>query len=66
MLIALLQRRNHIKSEQRRRHIIKDGFENLTEIVPNLKNGGYSKSTVLQMAADWLEDLTRGNEMLSL
>lgn len=59
------KRRNHIKSEQRRRHIIKDGFENLQEIVPNLKNGGYSKSTVLQMAADWLEELTRGNELLS-
>ncbi|KAK6086772.1 BHLH family transcription factor [Seiridium cupressi] len=59
------KRRNHIKSEQRRRHIIKDGFENLQEIVPNLKNGGYSKSTVLQMAADWLEELTKGNELLS-
>lgn len=59
------KRRNHIKSEQRRRHIIKDGFENLQEIVPNLKNGGYSKSTVLQMAADWLEELTQGNEFLS-
>lgn len=58
------QRRNHIKSEQRRRHVIKDGFENLSEIVPNLKNGGYSKSAVLQMAADWLEELTKGNELL--
>ncbi|KAH8203289.1 hypothetical protein TruAng_002587 [Truncatella angustata] len=58
------KRKNHIKSEQRRRTIIKDGFDNLQEIVPNLRNGGYSKSTVLQMAADWLEELTKGNELL--
>lgn len=59
------KRQNHIKSEQRRRTIIKTGFDDLTETVPGLKNGGFSKSTMLQMAAEWLDELVKGNEMLS-
>ncbi|KAI1841955.1 hypothetical protein JX266_011815 [Neoarthrinium moseri] len=60
------KRRNHIKSEQRRRTIIKTGFDDLAEIVPNLKNGGYSKSTMLQMGAEYLVELMKGNETLRL
>ena len=32
--------------------------------MPNLGSSGYSKSMMLTMAADWLEDLIRGNEEL--
>ncbi|KAL2759534.1 hypothetical protein ACRALDRAFT_1074206 [Sodiomyces alcalophilus JCM 7366] len=59
------KRENHIRSEQKRRTIIKEGFEELCELVPGLKGGGFSKSTMLTMAAEWLEDILRGNEQLA-
>ncbi|KAI0131259.1 hypothetical protein F4814DRAFT_162308 [Daldinia grandis] len=58
------KRENHIKSEQKRRGAIKEGFDDLCEIVPNLRGGGYSKSTMLSIAGEWLEALLRGNEEL--
>ncbi|KAF4630395.1 hypothetical protein G7Y89_g7741 [Cudoniella acicularis] len=58
------KRENHIKSEQKRRTLIREGFEDLGELVPGLRGGGFSKSAVLIMAADWLEDLLQGNEVL--
>jgi Helix-loop-helix DNA-binding domain len=58
------KRENHIKSEQKRRTLIKEGFDDLGELVPDLRGGGHSKSAVLVMAADWLEDLIRGNKLL--
>ena len=32
--------------------------------MPELRGGGFSKSAVLIMAADWLEELVRRNEGL--
>ncbi|RFU28016.1 hypothetical protein B7463_g8332, partial [Scytalidium lignicola] len=58
------KRENHIRSEQKRRTLIREGFEDLNDLVPGLKGGGFSKSTVLVMAAEWLEELIRGNEVL--
>lgn len=58
------KRENHIKSEQKRRGAIKEGFDDLGELVPNLKGGGYSKSTMLTIAGEWLEALLKGNEEL--
>ena len=58
------KRENHIKSEQKRRTLIREGFEDLGELVPGLRGGGFSKSAVLIMAADWLEDTIQGNEIL--
>lgn len=58
------KRENHIKSEQKRRTLIREGFEDLNELVPGLRGGGFSKSAVLIMAADWLEELMQGNEVL--
>ncbi|RKF55122.1 putative bhlh family transcription factor protein [Erysiphe neolycopersici] len=58
------KRENHIKSEQKRRTLIREGFEDLNELVPGLKGGGFSKSAVLAQTADWLENLIRGNETL--
>lgn len=58
------KRENHIKSEQKRRTLIKEGFDDLCDLVPGLKGGGFSKSTMLTMAADWLEEIMRGNEEL--
>ncbi|KAK6825085.1 hypothetical protein PG987_012579 [Apiospora arundinis] len=59
------KRSNHIRSEQKRRTLIKEGFDDLQEIVPNLKNGGYSKSAMLQLAGEWLDDMLKENELLS-
>jgi hypothetical protein len=58
------KRSNHILSEQKRRNLIKQGFDDLCVLVPDLRCGGYSKSAVLAQAADWLEDLQKGNEEL--
>jgi hypothetical protein len=58
------KRENHIKSEQKRRTLIKEGFDDLNELVPDLRGGGFSKSAILIMAADWLEDLLNGNKQL--
>ena len=58
------KRENHIKSEQKRRTLIREGFEDLNNLVPGLRGGGFSKSAVLIMSADWLENLLQGNEVL--
>ncbi|KAH9883951.1 hypothetical protein F4778DRAFT_583037 [Xylariomycetidae sp. FL2044] len=60
------KRQNHIRSEQRRRGAIKDGFDGLMFIIPGLNAGSYSKSTVLSMTVSWLEDLVKGNDELEL
>ncbi|WEW57162.1 hypothetical protein PRK78_002624 [Emydomyces testavorans] len=60
------KRANHILSEQKRRNLIKQGFDELCSLVPELRGGGFSKSTMLTQAADWLQDLLQGNEMLKL
>ncbi|KAM3531781.1 hypothetical protein NHJ13051_000517 [Beauveria bassiana] len=59
------KRENHIRSEQKRRTLIKEGFDDLCELVPGLKGGGFSKSTMLSMAAEWLEQLLQGNQTLA-
>jgi len=60
------KRENHIKSEQKRRTVIKEGFDDLCDLVPGLKGGGFSKSAMLTMAAEWLEELMQGNSQLRL
>ncbi|KAF2808920.1 uncharacterized protein BDZ99DRAFT_42192 [Mytilinidion resinicola] len=56
------KRSNHILSEQKRRNLIKSGFEELHDLVPELRNGGLSKSNVLMEAANFLDQLIKGNE----
>lgn len=58
------KRTNHILSEQKRRNLIRQGFDDLCSLVPGLRGGGFSKSAMLTQAADWLEELLRGNELL--
>lgn len=58
------KRTNHILSEQKRRNLIKQGFDELCSLVPELRGGGFSKSAMLVQAANWLEDILRGNELL--
>lgn len=58
------KRSNHIVSEQRRRNLIKVGFEDLNNIVPSLREGGLSKSQTLAEAAAYLENIVAGNAAL--
>lgn len=58
------KRTNHILSEQKRRNLIKQGFDDLCALVPELHGGGFSKSTMLVQAAEWLQELLRGNGVL--
>lgn len=58
------KRENHIRSEQKRRTIIKEGFAEISAMVPKLRGGGYSKSNMLIAAADWLEKLINSNTVL--
>lgn len=58
------KRTNHILSEQKRRNLIKQGFDDLCELVPELRGGGFSKSAMLLQAADYLDEVIKGNNML--
>ncbi|KAI9315725.1 hypothetical protein BX666DRAFT_1860419 [Dichotomocladium elegans] len=58
------KRMNHIASEQKRRCTIRNGFKNLTELVPSLKNMSNSKSNVLFQAVDYIKYLEKRNKSL--
>ncbi|KAI4792995.1 hypothetical protein E4T44_12740, partial [Aureobasidium sp. EXF-8845] len=58
------KRSNHIRSEQKRRNIIKQGYEDLNDLVPNLKTGGFSKSAVLTETTRFLEEIHHGNNSM--
>ncbi|KAK9241445.1 hypothetical protein V1525DRAFT_393170 [Lipomyces kononenkoae] len=58
------RRKNHISSEKKRRDIIKQGFDELSHLVPVLRAGGFSKSTVLGHVVEFLSDLERKNQQL--
>ncbi|KAL9083028.1 MAG: hypothetical protein Q9165_008690 [Trypethelium subeluteriae] len=58
------KRTNHIQSEQKRRNIIKDGYNDLNKLVPNLREGGFSKSQALVEAASFLDEMMAGNKRL--
>ncbi|KAK0747631.1 hypothetical protein B0T21DRAFT_406239 [Apiosordaria backusii] len=58
------KRENHIKSEQKRRNIIKLGFEKLNEIVPTVTNQNLSKAGVLIATHEWIAQLKKENQEL--
>ncbi|KAF3048098.1 hypothetical protein E8E12_010304 [Didymella heteroderae] len=58
------KRSNHILSEQKRRNLIKRGFDDLHDLVPEIRNGGLSKSSVLTEAANFLDKLIADNKQL--
>lgn len=59
------KRNNHILSEQKRRNLIKRGFDDLHDLVPEIRNGGLSKSGVLTEAANFLQQLIDDNKRYS-
>jgi hypothetical protein len=63
----LSEQQKHILSEQKRRNLIKRGFDDLHDLVPEIRNGGLSKSSVLMEAANFLDRLVRENgELVAL
>ncbi|CAO3662672.1 unnamed protein product [Rhizopus stolonifer] len=58
------KRANHIISEQKRRGMIRNGFKELTELVPSLANTNHSKSTVLFKSAELIRTLEEKNKRL--
>ncbi|KAG9248497.1 helix-loop-helix DNA-binding domain-containing protein [Calycina marina] len=47
---------NHIASEQKRRQAIRDGFDRLTELVPNLHGQGRSENIVLSKTVTYMKE----------
>jgi hypothetical protein len=58
------KRANHIASEQKRRNTIRNGFRDITELIPDLKDINSSKSTILFKAVDFIHSLEKRNRML--
>lgn len=58
------KRANHIASEQKRRNTIRNGFKEMTDVVPTLKNINHSKSTILFKAVEYIKHLDRRNRSL--
>jgi hypothetical protein len=61
------KRLNHITSEQKRRNLIQEGFNEIHSLVPTLRGQrerGDSKSTVLLKTVDYIQELREGNERL--
>jgi hypothetical protein len=68
-LLTLDEKRlNHVQSEQKRRKLIKDGFQMLIDSTPSLQQipistgpgntgGGHSKSTILFKAGEYIKEL---------
>jgi hypothetical protein len=56
------KRSNHILSEQKRRNLIKRGFDDLHDLVPEIRNGGQSKSGILTETANFLEKIIEDNK----
>jgi len=59
------KRQNHIASEQKRRAQIKNGFDELNRLVPELRESGLSKSGMLIESCNFLEQLKKQNNLLS-
>ncbi|KAK2616767.1 hypothetical protein QQS21_000379 [Conoideocrella luteorostrata] len=58
------RRRNHILYEKKRREKVKNSFDDLFSLVPELVNNQLSKSTILFKAAECLDALVSGNKIL--
>ncbi|KAK5175077.1 uncharacterized protein LTR77_000214 [Saxophila tyrrhenica] len=60
------KRRNHIHSEKMRRDLIKVQYEELDQMVPDLKKGrsGMSRADVLHTVADFIIALLAGNDKM--
>lgn len=60
------KRNNHIHSEQKRRNLIRRGFDELNKLVPELRAGGFSKSNALSETTKFVKRLMEENEELKV
>ena len=51
------KKNNHIASEQKRRQAIREGFDEIADIVPGLQGQGRSEAVVLEGAAAYIRRL---------
>jgi len=51
------KKQNHIVSEQKRRQAIREGFDQLADLVPGMQGQGRSEATVLQATVEYLRKL---------
>ncbi|KAG0220998.1 hypothetical protein BGX31_010309 [Mortierella sp. GBA43] len=58
------KRANHIASEQKRRNTIRNGFKDMVDIIPDLRDVNSSKSTILFKAVDFIKQLEKRNRGL--
>lgn len=57
---------NHIASEQKRRQAIREGFDNLAEIVPNMRGQGRSEAQMLTATVDEVRKQKADKEKLRI
>lgn len=50
------KKENHIRSEQKRREAIREGFDRLAAIVPGMEGQGRSEAVVLEATIKYLRD----------
>lgn len=60
------KKQNHIRSEQKRRNAIKDGFSDLSTMIPDLQNNGPSRSSNLTKTVEWIEAFLDINKQIRL
>jgi heteromeric Ino2p/Ino4p transcription factor len=59
------KKENHIRSEQKRREAIREGFDRLASIVPGMEGQGRSEAVVLQATLDYMrEQIGRRKELI--
>ncbi|KAF2277598.1 uncharacterized protein EI97DRAFT_298733 [Westerdykella ornata] len=56
------KRNNHTASEQKRRNVIKGGFDKLELLVPGIKNGNFKKAAILKETTEFLQMLQECNK----
>ncbi|KAJ5668928.1 hypothetical protein N7462_009998 [Penicillium macrosclerotiorum] len=54
----------HCRSEKKRREIIAQGYQDLSQMVPGLERNDFTRKYVLEEAANYIETLIQGNERL--
>jgi heteromeric Ino2p/Ino4p transcription factor len=60
------KKENHIRSEQKRREAIREGFDRLASIVPGMEGQGRSEAVVLDATVKYLrEQIVARNEIIA-
>ncbi|KAF2676997.1 hypothetical protein K458DRAFT_269147, partial [Lentithecium fluviatile CBS 122367] len=60
------KKENHIRSEQKRREAIREGFDRLASIVPGMEGQGRSEAVVLEATLQHMrEQITKRKELIA-